>query len=410
MKRQLIYIAIILILGAGQVQAAVEDSDASTMAGYSDDDTWSNPVSPSMPNYLPSPCYGDSGRLNVGISQSGPESERDKAYITQGSTLSFMVSVENEGDTEVEADLSINPRGCPFEWFSWATETLSIPAGGSRSLPLQITPDVNAAAGKYKFEVEATGNCRRAGHETTEFVVQAMDYASKTYVSGEGDFQISKNLKSMKSGIRSTKDVYFKGEVEDLVKNEYLVVGAKGRNPNFWEEDQVDDYRAREIGEALMGEESFKSSAVFGGVGARVTETYDVTNMTSKVQDFTLHQTGSLKKMAEFNTEDEFTGKYWIDAKQSIPGQQSLKEQEQYNGSFLINRTIIFRDPTKPSAAPCQEGDCPGISVPKKPSPCQKGDCSGVYIPKRLAPVHVVSPCQSISCHSFADRLNGFGK
>ena len=160
MKRQMVYIAIILILGAGQVQAAVEDSDGATMAGYSDDDTWSNPASPSMPNYLPSPCYGDSGRLNVGINQSGPESERDKAYITQGGTLSFMVSVENEGDTEVEADLSINPRRCTFEWFSWTTETLSIPAGGSRSLPLQITPDVNAAAGKYNFEVEATGNCR----------------------------------------------------------------------------------------------------------------------------------------------------------------------------------------------------------------------------------------------------------
>jgi len=410
MKRHMVYIAIILILGAGQVQAAVEDSDASPMAGYSDDDTWSKPASPSMPSYLPSPCYGDSGRLNVGISQSGPESERDKAYITQGSTLSFMVSVENEGDTEVEADLSINPRGCPFEWFSWATETLSIPAGGSRSLPLQVKPDVNAAAGKYEFEVEATGNCRRAGRETAEFVVQAMDYASEVYFSGTGSAEISKNLKSMNSGIKSDKYVLFEGEVDRLEKNEYLVVGAKGRNPNFREEDFVDEYNRTSDKSFLMGTESFKSSAVFGGVGAKVTETYNVEHMDYKIQNFTLHQTGSLKKTAEFQTRDDFNGTYIIDAKQSIPGQQNLKEFEKYEGKFEIKRRIVFRDQTKPSAAPCQEGDCPGISVPKKPSPCQKGDCSGVYIPKRLAPVHVVSPCQSISCHSFADRLNGFGK
>ncbi|MDD1722559.1 MAG: hypothetical protein LUQ15_03620 [Methanothrix sp.] len=109
MKKLMIYIAILSILAASQAQAVVEDSGNAPGDDYAAGDSWSSPASPSMPTYLPSPCYGDSGRLKVGISQSGPESERDKAYITQGSTLGFMVSVENEGDTEVEADLSINP-------------------------------------------------------------------------------------------------------------------------------------------------------------------------------------------------------------------------------------------------------------------------------------------------------------
>jgi len=409
MKR-LICIAIIFILAACQSQAVVEDSGTAPADDYAAGDSWSSPASLSIPTYLPSPCNGDSGRLIVGISLSGPESEQNKAYTTGDKPLDYTVSVENDGNTEVEADLSIDPGGCPFEWFSWATETLTIPAGSSRSLPLRIIPDINAAAGKYEFAAKAAADCRISGQDTSQFVVQAMDYASETYVSGKGDFQISKNLKSMTSGIRSNKDVFFKGEVEDLEKNEYLVVGAKGRVPNFWEEDNVTDYAAKVAGDALKGEESFKSSAIFGGVGARVTETYDVTNMTYKVQDFTLHQTGSLKKMAEFKTADDFTGKYWIDAKQSIPGQQSLKELEQYNGSFEIKRRIVFRDQSKPSSAPCQEGDCPGISLPKKPTPCLKGICSGVSIPRILTPKKVVSPCQSISCHSFADRLNGFGK
>jgi len=409
MKKLMIYIAILFILAASQAQAVVEDSGNAPGDDYAAGDSWSSPASPSMPTYLPSPCYGDSGRLKVGISQSGPESERDKAYITQGSTLGFMVSVENEGDTEVEADLSINPRGCPFEWFNWATETLTIPAGGSRSLPLQITPDVNAAAGKYEFEVQATGSCRKPGQETSQFVVQVMDLASETYVSGTGTVQIEKNMKSMDSGIKSKKDVSFSGVVEDMVKNEYLVVGAKGKNPNFWEKDKVDNYTA--VTSNLIGTESFKSSAVFGGVGAKVIETYSVEQMEDKVQNFALHQTGSLKKTAEYETKANFTSDYYvINARQSIPGQQSLKEFEVYQGSFEIKRRIVFRDQTNPSTAPCQEGDCPGISMPKKQAPCQKGDCHDVYIPRKLAPKRVVSPCQSISCHSFTDSLNGFGK
>ena len=77
--------------------------------------------------------------------------------------------------------------------------------------------------------------------------------------------------------------------------------------------------------------------------------------MEFKNQDFTLHQTGSLKKTAEFKTADNFTGYYLIDAKQIIPGQKNLKEFEEYFGSFEINRRILFRnEPT--SESPCFEG------------------------------------------------------
>ena len=82
----------------------------------------------------------------------------------------------------------------------------------------------------------------------------------------------------------------------------------------------------------------------------RVKESYDLQQMEFKSQDFTLHQTGSLKKSAEFKTADNFTGYYLIDAKQSIPGQKSLKELEEYFGSFEINRRILFRNDAKSKA------------------------------------------------------------
>lgn len=390
MKRLMICITMIFFLAICQVQAVVEDSGTAPIEVPSS--PWTAPASPSMPTYLPSPCYGDSGELKVTISLTGPASEPDKAYITQGNPLDFMVSVENDGNTEVESEVSIRPEGCPFGWFSWTTTTLTIPAQGSRSVSLQITPDINSVPGEYRFAAEATATCRTSGRDEIRFNVQALDYASETSVSGTGQFQLNKNLRSMTSGIRSSKDVVFSGRVEELRKNEYLVVAARGKNPNFFEEDSVEDYSAVSVGDALIGTESFKSSAVFGGVGARVSESYDVQMMEFKDQDFTLHQTGSLKKTAEFKTVDNFTGYYKIDAKQIVPGQKSLKELEEYFGSFEISRRIIFRDDTKPST-PCQDGDCPGV-LSSKPS----------------GPIGIASPCRSISCNSFIDRLNAFGK
>ena len=195
----------------------------------------------------------------------------------------------------------------------------------------------------------------------------------------------------MNSGIKSSKNVLFSGSVDALVKNEYLVDKALGKNANFQEKDAVDNYNAVSPGDTLAGTESFKSSAVFGGVGAKVRESYNVQQMEFKNQDFTLHQTGSLKKTAEFKTADNFTGYYLIDARQVVPGQKSLKEFEEYFGSFEINRRILFRDAAK-SKTPCQEGDCLKAPSIKIPTPS------------------FASPCLSGSCNDFVNRLNSFGK
>jgi hypothetical protein len=388
----MIWIMIIFILTEAPGAATVEDSGMAP--GDVSSSPWTGSTSPTLPAFLPSPCSGDSGSLIIAIGLTGPESEPDKFYTTPGKPLDFMVTISNDGRTEVEAQVGVKPEGCPFEWFSWMTTPMTIPAGVSRSLALQVFPDTNAVAGEYRFAVEASAKCRNSGQREAKFKVQAFDYASETSVSGTGQFQITKDLRSMNSGIKSTKNVLFSGTVDALVKNEYMVDSARGKNANFQEQDAVDNYNAVSLGDALVGTESFKSSAIFGGVGAKVRESYDVQQMEFKNQDFTLHQTGSLKKSAEFKTMDNFTGYYLIDAKQVIPGQKNLKEFEEYFGSFEINRRILFRDDTKTST-PCQEGDClkvPSINTPTPSSPS------------------FTSPCLSGSCNDFVNQLNSFGK
>lgn len=383
---------LIFILMALQASATVSDQGISS-SGVSGS-IWTSPSTPSIPSYLPSPCPDPSGSLLVTISLTGSKEEPDKQYTTQGKPLDFIVTVKNTGSSEVEAEVCVKPEGCSLDWFSWTSTSMTIPAGVSRSQELQVQPDMNAVAGKYSFGVEASAKCINSGSSEATFVVQAIDYASETTVSGTGQFQINKNLRSMNSGIKSTKNVLFSGSVDALVKNEYLVDEAKGRNANFQEKDQVDNYNAVVPGDALLGSESFKSSAVFGGVGAKVLESYDVQQMEFKNQDFTLHQTGSQKKMAEFKTADNFTGYYLIDAKQTIPGQKNLKEYEEYVGSFEINRRILFRDATK-TKTPCLGIDCsnePGTSIKTQSTPT------------------FASPCISSSCNDFTSKLNELAK
>jgi hypothetical protein len=250
------------------------------------------------------------------------------------------------------------PKTCKPDWFSWTTKTLTIPARVSRSEELKVKPDLGALAGDYNFAVEASAQCFNPGRSRdTRFIIQDFDYASETVISGMGQFQINKDVRSMNSGIKSNKEVTFSGSVDSLVKNEYLVDKAKGRNPNFEEKDAVDNYNALQPGDALFGTEAFKSSAVFGGVGAKVLESYNVQKMEFKDQNFDLHQTGSLKKMAEFKTADNFTGFYLLDAKQLAPGQKNLKEHEEYLGSFEINRRILFKEDSN-FISPCSSGSC----------------------------------------------------
>lgn len=373
-----------------QATATVEDLSGST-AGTGI--VWPGPSLPSLP--ASPPCPSVPGYLIVTIDLTGPESEQDKGYTAPGKTLAFTITVKNDGPTEVEAEIAVSPEDCFTDWFSWTAKTMKIPAGVSRSESLQVRPDMNAIAGEYNFNVEASAKCSRPGAAIASFRVQDYDYASETAISGTGQFQLNKDVRSMNSGIKSNKEVSFSGSVDALVKNEYLVDQAKGRNPNFEEQDAVDDYVALQPGDALLGTENFKSSAVFGGVGAKVTEAYNVQQMEFKNQNFNLHQTGSLKKTAEFKTADNFIGYYLIDAKQTIPGQKGLKEHEEYLGSFEINRRILFRN--RPTFGTPTCFDNPSF-------------ISQSLTSQNLTNQGFTSPSISSSCSNFVSNLNTFAK
>ena len=348
------------------------------------------PSEPTLPGFIPGPCYGPSNCLSVAVSLAGSGSAKEKGYLTQGKSLEFLISVKNKGSEEVTADLGVSSQKCPLDWFSWIEESLAIPAGGTRSKSLLVSADTEAAAGSYDFTVDATSRCCKSNSGRGEFRVQALDYASETAISGTGQFRLNKNVRSMNSGVKSTKDIRFSGSVDALVKNEYLVDGSRGKNPNFEAQDAVENYNAIYPGDSLVGTESFKSSAVFGGVGAKLQESYDLMQMEFESQSFNLHQTGSLKKSAEFKTADNFTGFYMIDSKQAIPGQRNMAEREEYLGSFEISRRIVFRNEDQ------SEPRCTGVA------------CDEVQKSDELRPFP--KPCSSGSCKKFSESLNAFSE
>jgi len=388
---------IMLLLTICQASAMVNDPGGGQPSAQGGGTAWYSPVVqgvPSMPQTLTDTvtnvCLVAPGRLQVIVDLTGPSSASDKQYTTPGKALEYVVSVKNDGQNDVDAELSVSPKSCRPSWFSWSTTCLKVPAGVSRSETLMVIPDQDAVSGSYSFEVEASAKCSYPDKAPVTFQVQGFDYASETSVSGTGQFQINKDVRSTSTGIKSNKEVYLSGSVDALVKNEYLVENAKGSNSNFEEKDAVDNYQAGRPGDAFLGSELFRSSAIFGGVGSKITESYNLQSMEFKNQDFNLYQTGALKKMADFKTADNFTGFYAIDAKQSVPGQRNLKEYDEYRGSYDITRRILFKgQQDSMSQGPCSDSE---------------GGCNGYKRPP------FTSPCLTGSCNEFINNLNSFGK
>jgi hypothetical protein len=343
---------IILLLLASLASATVEDTApgsssgipetvGGTMPGYQQFGTSGTSSLPGSvwPIYITTP-----GTLTVTVNLTGASS--DAKYITPGKTVEYTVNVRSDASSEVEAELTLDPGKCRSGWFSWTEKSVTVPSGGVGSVSLYVKPDMSALASSYSFEVFASAEGYTSGSDTGSFEIQDYDYVSETMVGGTGQFQISKDVRSMESGIKSNKDIYFSGSVDALVKNEYLVDNPIGTIPTFQENDAVDNYAALNPGDALVGTETFKSSLVFGGLGAKVQESYNVYEMEFQKQNFDLHSRGSQEKKAVFQTADNFSGYFLLDSKQIVPGQKNIKEREEFFGSFEIQRRLIFKEPT----------------------------------------------------------------
>ena len=118
-----------LILMMGIAPATVEDLSNSADTGSILPTT---PSLPSIPISTPNLCASVS-YLIVNVDLTGPQSEADRGYTTQGKGLDFVVTVKNEGSTDADTELSIDPEGCDLGWFSWTTTSMNIPPGASRS-------------------------------------------------------------------------------------------------------------------------------------------------------------------------------------------------------------------------------------------------------------------------------------
>lgn len=342
------YLMILLILAAQTAFATVEETRGGPESAWDVESPATDSVWPTVPVIM--------GELYVSVDLSGPKTGSDLDYITPGKTLEYLVTVENRGCSEVEAKLAINPKSCRSGWFGWTEKVLVVPAGGVGTEPLSVTPAITASPGDYDFQVVATAPNFKSGSDEEEFKVQGYDYVSETTISGVGQFQLNKDVRSMNTGVKANKDIYFSGSVDALMKNEYLVEKPMGQTPTFQECDAVENYMALKSGDTLMGTETARSSLVFGGVGAKVQESYNLQEMEYEIQEIDFHHEG-LDRRAVFQTADNFTGYLAIDAKQTIPGQRGTSEREEFLGSFEIQRRLIFKDSSMPTFS-CFDGSC----------------------------------------------------
>jgi hypothetical protein len=274
-----------------------------------------------------------------------------EAVCQANKTVTYTVTVETDSPP---VSLSIKPGDAPASWFSWLNEYTGFT---TETWPLGITVPQTLgkdAGGVYTITVVAVDGSGVKMQDTATLIVQDYDYVTETMVQdAAGTYTLNEDLNNMAVAVRAKNYIDFRGEVEYLTKNEYLLVNARGSNANYEEESTISNYQATLPGDYLIADKQFKSCAVMGGTGARLHEYYDVyysPNWTRAIEytceNLNHHVTGDQKWKTEFTTVDNFTnGRYVLETGQTVPCSRSKSSRDEITGTFVFGKHVVYRRP-----------------------------------------------------------------
>ena len=263
-------------------------------------------------------------------------------------TYTVCVLVDHPYPGTLPATVTVTSTAPP-SWFDWLTKTVTWP-DTAKCWPLNVKVPLTLgkdAGGTYDIIVTAVDSFGQIANANATLKVQDHDYVTETMLSGSGKAVINEDFKNMAIATNVKKVIDFRGEVDCLTKNEYLIVKAEGNNANFEQESVVSEYKATTSGDRLIGDAQFKSCAVMGGTGVSLRERYEIYDtMESRCENLNHHVAGDQRWKTELCTYNDFTlGHYQLDSRQSIPCSKSIRDYDEYIGNLTVARHLIYRRP-----------------------------------------------------------------
>lgn len=266
-------------------------------------------------------------------------------------TVTYVVNVETDCP---DVSIVVSPEETPISWFSWMSQTLPSPKTiGIWDLDLNVPITLGEdAAGIYTFTIIATDSCGGSAQQTLVLEVQDQDFVSETLIQmdpgNSAEVTLDERLRSMPIATSVDKHIEFNGTVDHFEKNDYLILNARGGNPNYQQESMTFGFS----GVYMTGDERFKSCAPLGGTGVQFHEQYDVNWMDQRVESLGQYITGDQKYKTELSTYNEFNGTFMLDAKQIVPISRYVKEHQTLEGNLSYGRHLIYRLPSSTSEPP----------------------------------------------------------
>jgi hypothetical protein len=179
---------------------------------------------------------------------------------------------------------------------------------------------------------------------------QGETYSGESSVEGAGKFSIKKKFKISAIAIEFREWIRgytgpkggFAMEAKEILNGDVDITDPN--DPDFFQTKTIDF-----SGEWIRGSSVYGSPSFYGGIGARVTEDYNVQELR-KQETTTIKTTSAVnqKQALTYNTMNEFEGEWGTTVEWKKPWEKDVKHTEKYEGTFAVARNLIFEETVVP--------------------------------------------------------------
>ena len=175
-------------------------------------------------------------------------------------------------------------------------------------------------------------------NQPKDTIPQTEFFKEKSSVQGEGVFLIMKDIEDKAIAVEVYEKIQGNGS---FAMDSREILNESALNGSNYEHNKMIQFDSGWI----MGTERYTSSSFHGGCGASVEEWFNAEEL-QKMETVTICSMARVgaKQSIDFDTMDQFKGKWGTTAVWKKPCQKNLLLEQAFDGEFAVSKNLIFEE------------------------------------------------------------------